>query len=725
MRSSVLVGWAMLITVASPCLANGQNVGDEELQRLAARAAKPDKIEPLRQDILALLRKYPGTAAALKAAGLLHDLPSPCDKLSAKSIPEIERFDWHPKETVAILGEHRGRQGGPVTCALFSKNGKWLASGSSNGYLRIWDSGSMRLKHTFGHTYGAYCLAGSRDSGLLAIGGGDGQVHLLDTSAEPPKDKGFHKVCSTPLFGLSLAPDTKTFACGGSDARVYVWDLTSEPPKEIVGSAAGGVVRAVVYSASGHLIAAGGDDKTLRVWTWIDQRMKEKLTLETPAGVLSLAFHPKEEKTLVSGGADGVVRVWEVGTKLILKNELKGKYGAVNAVTFSASGNSLAAAYSDGTARTWTFAGKLTERSILEGHKAAATAVAFAPDGKVVATGSSDWTVRHWPGVAGIKPRDKTIVKGHLSHVYSVAFHPDGAGLASGSYDTSVRFWDLAGAEGKEHLSKLKEDGAIYTLAFAPDGKTLAAGGAAAMFRTCEFDSGKFLFGFTGHRGNIARLAWSPDGKRLASCSNDKTVRIWDGSAGKGVGAVTAFETAVGCVAFSPDSKQLICTSGDYLRDKLGQLVVKGNDILYKDSTVRVYQADDLSEKTRWTFEKALMYCCTVTPDGRGILAGGTDSIVREWDAVKLPKQSEVVFKGSTGGVGIIACSPDGRWLATYGPNYRVELIDLATRKKVRDWAMGEQFGSLAFAPDSRHLAISVGTGIVLILRLEEPKQGA
>jgi WD40 repeat protein len=725
MRCSFPVAWALVIALGQAAVVLGQTPADDEVQRLITRASNTDKPETLRQDVLAFLRKHPGTPAAIKAAGVLHDLPSPCDKLSAKAIPELERFDWHPKETVAILGEHRGRQGGPVTSALFSRHGKWLASGSTNGYVRIWDSGTMRLKHTLGHTYGAYCLGISKDSNLLAVGGGDGQVHLWDMSVEPAKSKGLHKVCSTPLFGLSLNPDGKTFACGGSDARVYVWDLTSGPPKEIVGAAMGGVVRAVVHSASGHLIAAGSDDKTLKVWTWNEPKIKDKFTLETPAGVLSLAFHPKDEKVLVSGGADGVVRVWEVGTKLVLKNELKSKHGAVNAVTFSASGNTLAAAYSDGTARTWGFGTKLTERSTLEGHKAAATAIAFAPDGKQVATGASDWTVRLWPGVAGVKPRDKTVTKGHLSHVYTVAFHPDGAGLASGSYDASVRLWDLAGAEGKEHTAKLKEEGAIYTMAFAPDGKTLVAGGAAAMFRTCDFDSGKFLFGFPGHQGSIARLAWSPDGKRVASCSNDKTLRVWDGHAGKGVGAVTTFEAGVNCVAFAPDSKHLVCTSGDYLRDKLGQIVVKNGDIIYKDSAVRVFKVEDLTEKTKWAFDKALMSSCTVTADGRGILGGGSDSIIRVWDAGKLPKESEVVFKGGTGGVGIMACSPDGRWLATYGQDYRVYLIDLATRKKVRDWAMGEQFGSLAFAPDSRHLAISVGTGIVLVLRLESPKQGS
>ena len=62
-------------------------------------------------------------------------------------------------------------------------------STATNGYLRIWDTATLRLKHTLGHSQGVYCLASSKDSGLLAVGGGDGQVRLWDMSGDAPKEK--------------------------------------------------------------------------------------------------------------------------------------------------------------------------------------------------------------------------------------------------------------------------------------------------------------------------------------------------------------------------------------------------------------------------------------------------------------------------------------------------------------------------------------------------------
>ena len=65
----------------------------------------------LREDLLKFRRVYPGTTQAVGAAALLSRIPSPLDKFDPANIPELERFDWHPQELVAVLGEARGRQG--------------------------------------------------------------------------------------------------------------------------------------------------------------------------------------------------------------------------------------------------------------------------------------------------------------------------------------------------------------------------------------------------------------------------------------------------------------------------------------------------------------------------------------------------------------------------------------------------------------------------------------
>ena len=48
-------------------------------------------------------------SASCRADGKSAAKPSALDRLDPAQIPAEERFDWQPKELVAVLGSHRGR----------------------------------------------------------------------------------------------------------------------------------------------------------------------------------------------------------------------------------------------------------------------------------------------------------------------------------------------------------------------------------------------------------------------------------------------------------------------------------------------------------------------------------------------------------------------------------------------------------------------------------------
>jgi WD40 repeat protein len=721
------VASGLVVFLMASSLIGGER-GEGEWKALMERAAKGEKnTTALREDLLRFRQRYFGTPQAVLAAGLLRDLISPLDQLDAKNIPDLEKFAWFPKETVAVLGEHRGRQGGAVTGLAWSKNDKWLASTSTNGLVRLWDPTTMRLLHTMGHSQGGYCAVFSKDNSLLLHGGGDGQVLIVDMTTDPPKLKESCKVASTPLLGLAVGPKDQWFVTGGSDTRLCMWDLTTNPPSELsAGNAHTGAIHSVIISQDGKTIVSAGADKMIRIWSFTNNRLTEKSFLEAHAGaVLTLAWSPGDEKTLASGGADGAIRVWNlIAGKLTMRFQLKGTGGAVNSLAFSPSGKTLAAAGADGIVRTYTVAasGALAEKSQLEGHLQPATAVAFAPDASNLATAGHDWTVRLWPTVTGPRPKDKTIKSGHLSHVYTVAFAPDEKGLASGSYDTAIRFWDLPASLPKERLPVMKGNHAIYTLAFAPDSKSLAAGGNSGKFQTYDPATARSLFTFTGHQGAVNRLVFHPDGKVLASVAADKSLRLWNPKTGLETNAITTFENYINGAAFSPDGQNLLCCSGYYLRDDKGNIVYKNSLPLFADSTVRLYETFFFKETYRWKTDLILPSSVAFSADGKHFFAGAHDGMLRRWETSAPAAEPEVFHKGSATGISQMVCSPDGRWLATYGPDYRVNLFDPASGKIMRSWATGEQFASLAFAMDSRHLAISLSTGVTLILRLENAR---
>ena len=327
-------GIAVRSGLSLPGFVGGESKADLELKRLAERIAKATvTVDQLRQEINTFRQAYPGTPQTVTACGLLRDLPSPLDKYDPKNINPLDKFDWQPKELVAVLGEHRGRQGGAVTSVVYSRNGKMLVSGSNNGYVRFWDPATMRQQHRLVQPGGNLALAFSKDNTLLAGASAAGSVILWDVAVAPPKEKESFKVSSSAIYSMALAPSGKLLAVGTGDPRVSLWDLAESPPREIAtGNAHTGIVHGVAFAPDGKTLATGSADKTLRLWTILkDNKLKEKAVSEAhPGGVLAVAYHPTDEKVLATGGADGTIGIWNVGgPKPVPKNVFKSGGGAV------------------------------------------------------------------------------------------------------------------------------------------------------------------------------------------------------------------------------------------------------------------------------------------------------------------------------------------------------------------------------------------------------------
>ncbi|HEY9639972.1 MAG TPA: WD40 repeat domain-containing protein [Coleofasciculaceae cyanobacterium] len=115
----------------------------------------------------------------------------------------------------------------------------------------------------------------------------------------------------------------------------------------------------------------------------------------------------RDGQTLVSGGSDKAIKVWDLKTGQ-LRNTLQSDSGSINAV-------------------------------------------ALSPDGQTVISGSADHRVRIWDLTHNSYPR---ILTGHPEEVNWVGVTPDGKTVISGSYG-AIKQWDLATGRLKATFPKV------------------------------------------------------------------------------------------------------------------------------------------------------------------------------------------------------------------------------------------------------------------------------
>ena len=236
--------------------------------------------------------------------------------------------------------------------------------------------------------------------------------------------------------------------------------------------------------------------------------------------VFSVCFSP-DGRTLVSGGLDDTVRLWEVATAT-LEHTFTGHTDKVWGICFGPDGRTLASGSADKTIRLWD-ANTGTLKQTLKGHTGQVLSVAFSPDGHTLASGSGDKTVRLWDIATG---RYKKIFTKHTDAVFSICFSPDGRTLASGILSSTIHLWDVATGTLKQTLTAQHMDN-VFSVCFSPDGHTLASGGDNRTFCLWDVATGALRQTLTGHTDWVNSIHFSPDGRTLASGNLDNTICLW------------------------------------------------------------------------------------------------------------------------------------------------------------------------------------------------------
>jgi RNA polymerase sigma factor (sigma-70 family) len=321
-----------------------------------------------------------------------------------------------------------------------------------------------------------------------------------------------------------------------------------------------GPVNCVAISADGNTIASGseGADTTLRLWQ--ARTGRQIYCIDVKCGVLALAF--SSDGKLAVGCDDKTVRLFKAadGTELGVcrghGDTAAGKehffagqdYRGVSSLVFTDDGKTLITGGYDGTVRLWDVAGgRAVCRFDVPGHKV--HRLALSADGKTLAAGCEDLgvaggyhAVRLWDVTTrqAIRP-DTRRFQGIYSNgpVTALAFAPNGKHLAVAGFDAEVTLWDVATPKVVRSFRKGPLM-VVKSLAFAPDGSTVAAGSSDARIAIWDAATARPLRLLAAHPGpvparlsGVSSLVFAPDSKTLVSGGADQRVCLWEVASGK------------------------------------------------------------------------------------------------------------------------------------------------------------------------------------------------
>jgi WD40 repeat protein len=158
----------------------------------------------------------------------------------------------------------------PTTFVAYSVDGKYVASSSNMGPVRLWDSATGEFARVFpgtrctfspdGRTIACTSVEPAGEKNLLA------KVNLYDlASASPVKSLVSEKATATSwLLGIAFSPSGRLLAAANWDGTVTFWDVETGERKLTITDHSGGVHTAV-FSPDGTMLATGSEDKTLRL----------------------------------------------------------------------------------------------------------------------------------------------------------------------------------------------------------------------------------------------------------------------------------------------------------------------------------------------------------------------------------------------------------------------------------------------------------------------------
>jgi len=614
----------------------------------------------------------------------------------------------------------------PINVFCYSQNENQLALGSENTIV-IYETKTRKLiKILKVHLDSVTAITFISPRGKwLAYGSGDNTIRLWET--ESGASSQVLEGHNAPITALACNPIRQQLASGGSnyqqgnnlysDNVIRLWEITNGERWSCIKILEGHLdtVRILVFNPNGSQLASGSNDNTIRLWN-TENGICSNILNEHTNWVTTLAYRPDGRELASASGAyianfDYAIRLWEIKDEVRVSRILEGHSFPVTALTYSPDGAKLASGSYDNTIRLWDHTGACIR--ILAGNKQSINTLAYSTDGKQLTSSSGEY-LRFWEigmfynktstgpitmssviaysldrqqiafecngyGIQILKiSNGKQLnciqnLKGHTGKICILSYNMDKQ-LISASFDKTVRFWN---ADNGVCIKILTWD-TYFTrpIAYSRNRNQLAFStfNTNSTLRNCikiwDLNSETYSQILDIQATSIKVLEYNSDGTQLAHDSEYNTILLWKlEERGEWIHSqiLEGHTGSITTLAFSPNGKQLASGSND--------------------NTILLWK---LEERGEWIHSQILeghtgsITTLTFSPNGKQLASGSYDNTVRFWEVEdQMHDLSDIIIRQKKHGINFLFNVSDMHWIQTEEGNY---LITQGSDSSIRYW---------------------------------------
>ncbi|UYV78229.1 EML1 [Cordylochernes scorpioides] len=447
--------------------------------------------------------------------------------------------------------------GEPARSACFSPDGSHIAVATARGYWAVLDAATRQVYAScVDGSEPIECIAFSPDGKFLAFGSHDNNIYVYQVSDD-----------GTKFSRIGRCTDGGSTICVVDEATehtISLWEWQRGERGHRVTetkSSTETVLAAEFHPMDKHCLITLGKGH-VHFWDTEGGTLAKKLGLfekfDKPRYVLCMAFTELGE--LLTGDSNGNILVWPRGSNRVSRTLYGAHDGGVFSICPMKDGTYVTGGGKDRRIVEWDHGLNATGREARLPESAGGVRTLTQGKGSLLLVGTTKNCILQGTLLLNFS----TVIQGHTEEVWALAVHPTQQQFLSGGVDQWLHLWDTM-SHSVVWSKDLGEP--ARSACFSPDGSHIAVATARGYWAVLDAATRQVYASCVDGSEPIECIAFSPDGKFLAFGSHDNNIYVYqvsdDGTKFSRIGRCTGHSNFITHLDWSEDSTYLQSNSAD------------------------------------------------------------------------------------------------------------------------------------------------------------------